>query len=91
MQRPTRLRLMGAAPNAGRRAIQRWRQKITFSRRTRRGKRGTGRFTNNIAVITGGTSGIGLAAARQFIKEGAKVVVIGRSPVLTLAPWEAKE
>jgi NAD(P)-dependent dehydrogenase (short-subunit alcohol dehydrogenase family) len=38
-----------------------------------------GRFTNKIVVITGGTSVIGLAAARQFIKEGAKVVVIGRS------------
>ena len=39
-----------------------------------------GRFTNKIVVITGGTSGIGLATARQFIKEGAKVVVTGRSP-----------
>ena len=38
------------------------------------------RFTNKIVVITGGTSGIGLAAARQFIAEGATVVVIGRSP-----------
>jgi hypothetical protein len=27
-----------------------------------------GRFTNKIVVITDGTSGIGLAAARQFIK-----------------------
>lgn len=39
---------------------------------------GMGRFTNKI-VVTGGTSGIGLAAARQFIKEGAEVVVTGRS------------
>jgi NAD(P)-dependent dehydrogenase (short-subunit alcohol dehydrogenase family) len=39
-----------------------------------------GRFTNKIVVITGGTSGIGLAAARQFITEGATVVVIGRTP-----------
>ena len=38
-----------------------------------------GRFTNKIVVITGGTSGIGLAAAKQFIKEGATVVVTGRS------------
>ena len=38
-----------------------------------------GRFTNKIVVITGGTSGIGLAAARQFIKEGAEVAVTGRS------------
>src|SRR5271168_456004 len=39
-----------------------------------------GRFANKIVVITGGTSGIGLAAARQFIKEGATVVVSGRNP-----------
>ena len=37
---PTRSRPMGAAPTAGTRAIRWWRQKITFSRRTRRGKRG---------------------------------------------------
>jgi NAD(P)-dependent dehydrogenase (short-subunit alcohol dehydrogenase family) len=30
-------------------------------------------------VSTGGTSGIGLAAARQFIKEGTTGVAIGRS------------
>jgi NAD(P)-dependent dehydrogenase (short-subunit alcohol dehydrogenase family) len=37
------------------------------------------RFTKKVVVITGGTSGIGLAAAKQFIKEGADVVVTGRS------------
>jgi NAD(P)-dependent dehydrogenase (short-subunit alcohol dehydrogenase family) len=37
------------------------------------------RFKNKVVVITGGTSGIGLAAARQFIKEGANVVVTGRN------------
>ena len=37
--RPTRLRLMAATPSAGTRAIRRWRQKITFSRRTRSGER----------------------------------------------------
>jgi NAD(P)-dependent dehydrogenase (short-subunit alcohol dehydrogenase family) len=44
-----------------------------------RRRQATGRFTNKIVLITGGTSGIGLAAARQFIEEGAKVVVTGRS------------
>jgi NAD(P)-dependent dehydrogenase (short-subunit alcohol dehydrogenase family) len=29
-------------------------------------------------VITGGSSGIGLAAAKEFIKQGAKVVIFGR-------------
>ncbi len=38
------------------------------------------RFTSKIVVITGGTSGIGLATARQFIKEGAKVIVTGHRP-----------
>jgi len=37
------------------------------------------RFTNKVVVITGGTSGIGLAAARRFVNEGATVVVTGRN------------
>jgi NAD(P)-dependent dehydrogenase (short-subunit alcohol dehydrogenase family) len=38
-----------------------------------------GRFMNKIVVITGGSSGIGLAAAQEFEREGAKVVVTGRN------------
>jgi NAD(P)-dependent dehydrogenase (short-subunit alcohol dehydrogenase family) len=36
------------------------------------------KLEGKIAVITGGSSGIGLASAKAFIKEGAKVVVVGR-------------
>ncbi|MHC5544590.1 SDR family NAD(P)-dependent oxidoreductase, partial [Singulisphaera rosea] len=36
------------------------------------------RFGDKVAVITGGSSGIGLAAAHQFQKEGAAVVISGR-------------
>jgi len=37
------------------------------------------RFENKVAVITGGTSGIGLAVAQSLMEEGAKVVIAGRS------------
>jgi NAD(P)-dependent dehydrogenase (short-subunit alcohol dehydrogenase family) len=36
------------------------------------------RFADKIALITGGTSGMGLATARRLIAEGAQVVVTGR-------------
>lgn len=37
------------------------------------------RFSNKWAVITGGTNGMGFATAEQFINEGGKVVITGRS------------
>jgi NAD(P)-dependent dehydrogenase (short-subunit alcohol dehydrogenase family) len=39
------------------------------------------KLTNKIAVVTGGNSGIGLAVAKLFAEEGAKVVIIGRDPL----------
>ena len=37
-----------------------------------------GRFENKVVVVTGGTSGIGLASARAFASEGASVFITGR-------------
>ncbi len=36
-------------------------------------------FNDKVAVITGGNSGMGLATAQLFAKEGAKVIVNARN------------
>ncbi|TGD92636.1 SDR family NAD(P)-dependent oxidoreductase [Methylobacterium nonmethylotrophicum] len=38
----------------------------------------TQKLTDKVAVVTGGTSGIGLATAKRFAAEGARVFVTGR-------------
>jgi NAD(P)-dependent dehydrogenase (short-subunit alcohol dehydrogenase family) len=48
-----------------------------------------GKLDGKTALITGGTSGIGLATANQFVTEGAYVVVTGRrDPELAAAVKE---
>ncbi len=36
------------------------------------------KLANRVAVITGGNSGIGLATAREFVANGARVAILGR-------------
>ena len=43
---------------------------------------GTGRLLGKQVLVTGGTAGIGLAIARRFLHEGARVVVTGRNQEL---------
>jgi NAD(P)-dependent dehydrogenase (short-subunit alcohol dehydrogenase family) len=49
----------------------------------------SGKLNNKVAVITGGTTGIGLATTKRFVAEGAKVIITGTNPT-TLAAARAE-
>ena len=46
------------------------------------------RFDNKVAVVTGGTAGIGLACAQLFGQLGAKVAICGTNPTKLAAALE---
>ena len=46
------------------------------------------RFDNKVAVVTGGTAGIGLACAQLFGQLGAKVAICGTDPTKLAAALE---
>jgi NAD(P)-dependent dehydrogenase (short-subunit alcohol dehydrogenase family) len=38
------------------------------------------KLSNKIVLVTGGTSGLGLEAAKLFREEGATVIIVGQNP-----------
>ena len=48
-------------------------------------------LSNKVVLVTGGSKGIGLACARAFAKEGAKVAIVSRDPANLARARERQE
>src|SRR5260370_22522725 len=64
-------------PNCAR-ASGRWVDSETFLQQEQEVDQMSGKLEGKIALVTGGTAGIGFATAQRFVKEGAYVFVTGR-------------
>jgi hypothetical protein len=68
-----------AQAKTGGSAVFGWTQPCTNPRVTQFRRDSTmNRLANKTAIITGGSSGIGLATAQRFVDEGAYVFIVGR-------------
>ncbi|MCU1330328.1 MAG: short-chain dehydrogenase/reductase [Bryobacterales bacterium] len=47
------------------------------------------KLEGKVAVVTGGSSGLGLATARRFVEEGAFVFITGRRRTNWMRPFAA--
>lgn len=54
-------------------------------------QRRVGKLTNKVLVVIGGTSGLGLSAARAFVGQGAKLFLVGRDRAKVTAVVEELE